>query len=364
MRIVHYSTLLSRSAGGLYFSVSGLAKAQAALGAEVTIIGGADASFEADKAIWAPLEVHAFPLRLGRYGLAPTALATLWRLKPDILHLHGIWTAGSLHAAIAPARARIVSPRGMLESWILARKPRVKAVHAALFERPLLRRAHVHALNDNERQSVEAFMPALQKRIFVLPNGIDEDPPHGPAGQRSGALYIGRLHEKKQVLELIRAWSHLGPEQKLVVAGWGAPAYTQMVADAAGATRNVTFVGPLYGEAKAEALTCARLFILPSLSEGLPMAVLEAIQHGCVPLLTDGCNLPELLADGIGERIASDFSDLAPIARRNLALSDAAFAARSQAATAYSRRYLWQSIARCMLARYEAILTSGGEGAN
>ena len=360
MKIVHYSTSLSRSAGGLYYSVSGLAAGLASLGADVTVVGGADAHFEEDKAIWGPVPVKAHPFRFGRYGLDPAIVAELARLKPDLLHIHGIWSAGSAYGRLAAVRGIgvVVSPRGMLDPWILARRPRVKAVHAGLFERPMLRRAHLHALNASERDAVAAYMPELAERTFVVPNGIPAADAAKSNEPRSGMLYVGRLHEKKQVLKLIRAWGATPAleGERLTIAGWGEKAYEAEVAALAGATPGVSFVGSLYGEAKAQVLRQARFFVLPSLSEGLPMAVLEAIQFGAIPLITAQCNLPELIADGIAIPIATDLSDFASVARAAFAMPEPGKADRSARAQAYAERYLWTNIARQMLDHYHRIL--------
>lgn len=364
MRIVHYSTSLSRSAGGLYYSVSGVAKAQAQLGAEVVVVGGADEHFERDRSAWGDVAVRPFPFRFGRYGLDPSVATALKKLAPDILHVQGIWSAASAYGSLAVSQGVpvVVSPRGMLDPWILSRKPAVKRVHSALFERPMLKRAYVHALNDSERDSVAAFMPEVAERTFVLPNGVDEIAPGAETSNRSGTLYLSRVHPKKQTLELIRAWSALPETARLTIAGWGDVDYEQQVAQAAAATRNVNFVGSLYGDAKARAFEAARFFILPSLSEGLPMAVLEALQHGCVPIVTDACNLPELFRDDVAIRMQPDFTDFPAVMTRALAMSQPEFAARSAAARDYSRRYLWSEIARAMLAQYEAILAARGRG--
>ena len=53
------------------------------------------------------------------------------------------------------------------------------------------------------------------------------------------------------------------------------------------------FPGPQFGTAKAAAYRRADAFVLPSLSEGLPMAILEAWAHEKPVLMTDACNLPE-----------------------------------------------------------------------
>ncbi|SEQ53680.1 poly(glycerol-phosphate) alpha-glucosyltransferase [Devosia sp. YR412] len=358
VRIVHYSTSLSRSAGGLYTAVAGLASATAALGAEVAIVGGADEFFEADRAAWQGVDVRPHALKHGPYGFAFDAFSTIAALKPDIVHINGIWSAASIYGAVSALRGVpvVVSPHGMLDPWILSRSRLVKTVHSTLFERPMLARAHVHALSASEREAVLAYMPGIESRTFTLPNGISDTPVPASPTPRQGVLYLGRLHQKKQVLELMQAWSDLPAAigGNLTIAGWGDAAYEAEVTRLAVA--GVDFVGSLYGEAKSAAFSSARFFILPSLSEGLPMAVLEAIQHGCVPILTDQCNLPELFADDIALRMNTDFSDFPAVMTRALAMDDAEFAERSAAAQTYAQRYLWSNIACSMLSEYDRIL--------
>jgi poly(glycerol-phosphate) alpha-glucosyltransferase len=56
---------------------------------------------------------------------------------------------------------------------------------------------------------------------------------------------------------------------------------------------DVVFWGPAFGEEKAALLRSAEAFVLPSLSEGLPMSVLEAWAYGLPVVMTPECNLPE-----------------------------------------------------------------------
>lgn len=355
MRIVHYSTSLTRSAGGLHASVSGLARAQHALGADVTVIGGADGFFETDRAVWGDVPLCPFELR-HRYGLSREVFAHLRALKPDILHIHGVWSAGSIYGATARVPV-VVSPHGMLEPWIINRRPIVKAVHAALFERRMLGRAHVHALNIAEADSIRAFAPNTAERMFVLPNGINAVTEISSTQPKTGVLYVGRLHEKKQVLRLVQAWKHLTDAPELSVAGWGDEQYATQVEAACAEGPRVHFLGPLYDTDKSAAFAAARFFILPSLSEGMPMAVLESLQQGCIPILTDACNLPELFTAGIAERIAQNLGNLGSVLERVGRLSEAELDARSKAAQGFSARYHWPEIASSMLARYAEILS-------
>jgi glycosyltransferase involved in cell wall biosynthesis len=361
VKILHYCDRLSRNAGGLYYSVSGLALAEKAIGAEVTVVGGADDLFASDAGQWQDLDLRPFPAT-SRYSLHSRALALFVAEKPDIVHLHGIWSASSLYGHLAGWRGKrtVVSPHGMLDPWIVARRPVVKGIHAALFEHPLLRRSFVHALNEAERAATLRFEPSIGDRIFVLPNGVP-DLPQVSARQRSGALFLSRLHAKKQVVELIQHWQRNDSfnGEKLTVAGWGDPVYEQAVREVIGRSPNIAFAGSLYGSEKASAFVDAKFFILPSLSEGLPMAVLEALSAGCVPIITDQCNLPELFDAGVAIRMATDFSDFPAVMQACLAMTQGAHREMSHRARDFASRYSWTDIARGMLARYEAIVSHG-----
>lgn len=327
------------------------------LGADVSVLGGREARFEEERGVWGRLPLVTYPLGPSRYGFSPAVVSEIARLKPDILHIHGLWSAGSIYGRLAPKATQVViSPRGMLDPWILKRRPWLKTPHAALWERPSLRRAHIHSLTEHEAEAAARFMPEVRERTFVIPNGI------GPmdsadAKERRGALYLGRLHEKKQVLPLIKAWGQHGRKLPLTVAGWGTTEEERLVAAACAKAKNVRFAGALYGEAKSEALSTARFFILPSLSEGLPMAALEAAAHGAVPLLTPACHLANLTMEGRGFEMAESFGDFPKLMSRIERMEETEWQQRSAAVMKATEQFHWPQIARAMLDQYVRILS-------
>ena len=60
---------------------------------------------------------------------------------------------------------------------------------------------------------------------------------------------------------------------------------------ALGIDAHVVFAGALYGAEKAAILAATDIFVLPSFSEGVPMAVLEAMAWGIPVLATRACNI-------------------------------------------------------------------------
>jgi glycosyltransferase involved in cell wall biosynthesis len=62
---------------------------------------------------------------------------------------------------------------------------------------------------------------------------------------------------------------------------------------------SVHWVGWLDDRAKASALREADIFVLPSTSEGLPMALLEAMAHGLAIVVTRVGGMPDVVTDGV-----------------------------------------------------------------
>lgn len=153
----------------------------------------------------------------------------------------------------------------------------------------------------------------LRNPIAVIPNGIDlpetkqiilPPPWEGRAGSGANVmLFLGRIHPKKGLENLIRAWRMVKDrgivglrEWHLVIAGWSQGRHEdtlKQVTRALDVERDVTFVGPLHGASKDAALRAASAFALPSFSEGLPMSILEAWSYSLPVLMTPECNIPE-----------------------------------------------------------------------
>ena len=359
MRVFHFTPSLSRSAGGLYFSVSGLANALTKAGVETSSIGGVDQFFKDDMHVWQGVPLITHNIWAGPWSFSLRSLFKAFSSKPDLIHVHGVWSAGSAIGRLAQLCQIpvVVSPRGMLDPWILSRRVKLKSIHAAVFEKPLMCGAHVHALCEAERKTIFEFVNLSEDQVFTVPNGVGDLNRHFDTRKSDCALYLGRLHEKKQVIELIRNWPKASEMPiPLTVAGWGNSHYEFAVRQHALSHDNVEFVGALYGAQRTAALEAARYLVLPSLSEGLPMAVLQSLQFGCVPLITQQCNLPELFEHSIAGCLKDDFSNLLPTLQRQLAKSEREKQAQALLSQGFVERYAWEDIAAEMIVQYKLIL--------
>lgn len=305
LRIGLLTASASRLGGGVFEAVAAQAQMIAALGGEPVIFALRDEASEQDRRRFGNCRViHADVAGPRQVGFAPALVRELLSAKLDCLHLHGIWmypsAAGGLWAR-RTGRPYLVSPHGMLDPWIVARGKWKKALARRAYERGSWRAATaLHALTPREAHDIAR--ESRREDSLVIPNaGPSPNRRQSPDLPDPVILYIGRIHPKKNLCALVAGWkSAQRPEgAKLVIAGWGEPDHVQELEQAlAGNDGSVEFVGPVFGETKAQLLGSARFMILPSHSEGLPMALLEAWAVGLPTIQTGECNLPEGFSRG------------------------------------------------------------------
>jgi glycosyltransferase involved in cell wall biosynthesis len=326
MRVGLLTSWLSRSGGGVAEAVRSLALAlRQYTDLEGAVFGLADPALDADLPGWAGLELHLLPSRGPRAaGLAPGLGAELARADLDVLHVHGLWTWASIVSLAwkrRTGRPLVISPHGMLEPWALHHHGWKKRLALALFERLHLDSADcLHALVSAEAEQIRAL--GLTNRIEIIPNTVELRPPVIQPPQWASRLppsthvllYLGRLHAKKGLTNLVRAWRIARDAARarswvLVIAGWGESYHRhelELLVGELDLEDSVLFVGPQHGLDRDRSYHAAAAFILPSISEGLPMAVLEAWASGLPVLMTRACNLPEGFAAGAAIEIASE----------------------------------------------------------
>jgi glycosyltransferase involved in cell wall biosynthesis len=129
---------------------------------------------------------------------------------------------------------------------------------------------------------------------------LDAGPLPAPAEPR--LVCVGRLAEQKGQLVLVEAAALLaakGVDFQLVLAGDG-PMRPQIEAGIAahGLGTRAKITGWLSGDAVRAEVTAARLFVLPSFAEGLPVVLMEALALGRPVVTTFVAGIPELVRAG------------------------------------------------------------------
>ncbi|WP_321923643.1 glycosyltransferase [Burkholderia sp. BCC1998] len=302
----------SRTGGGLFDAVRGLALALPSKGFVPRVFALNDTNTNSDLPQWRGTQVTTCDaVGPAMLGYSPALRTSLLASDADIVHTHGIWMHPSADVVAWNRRRRkpyVISPHGMLDQWILNRSKLKKWIALAAYERSHLNRAACfHALNREEADAIRAV--GLKQPIAVVHNGVAipelENPGlpswwTGELASRKLLLYFGRLHPKKGLENLLTAWkdrvvaNSINARWNLIVGGWGDPSYIGklrgMVSEGVNGD-GVHFIGPQFGQDKEKTYAACDCVILPSFSEGLPMVPLEAWSFRKPVALTRECNL-------------------------------------------------------------------------
>jgi glycosyltransferase involved in cell wall biosynthesis len=383
MRVAFMIESVSRLGGGLVEVLRPLAQnLHGSGGVGVDVLGLVDRHSVQDLPGWYPLEPETFAVRGPRsFGYAPGLASRVAALAPDVVHSHGLWKYHSVVAAgwgNRTGKPYLVSPHGMLDPWALGNSRWKKVLSGHLFENRHLRNAAcIQALCDSEAESIRRC--GWRNPLCLIPNGIDL-PGEGSypvprwvqeqARGRKILLYLGRIHPKKGLTNLVEAWRLLRLDQGrqldgwlLAIAGWGQgeceSELKKQVQDA-GLADDILFIGPQFGAAKSAAYHAASAFILPSFSEGLPMVVLEAWAFGLPVLMTPECNIPEGYARGASLGIRTDPGDIARGIRELMAMAPGE--RQTMGLNGYrlvEERFTWSQVAGEIQAVYGWLLGGG-----
>ena len=294
------------------------------------------------------------------------ARAALFTMRARLVHTHGLWTglsAGAVAHARRTGAVLIVSPHGMLDPWALRRSRLRKWLAMTMIERSHLEGAIIHALNAAERDAIRDL--GITAPIALIPNGVDPAPgrilPPPSWMDRPTLLFLGRLHAKKGISNLIDAWSRIADKfanWQLAIAGWD-DGVNDFREEAARANGRIVFPGPLFGDEKGAAFAHATAFVLPSHSEGLPMTVLEAWAFGLPVFMTRACNLPEGFDFGAAAEIKSEPVAMAKVLSDRLSEKAWLYAAGDAGRRLVAQRFTWDIVTAAFQALYAYALGQG-----
>jgi glycosyltransferase involved in cell wall biosynthesis len=245
--------------------------------------------------------------------IQPSRIGTSWRWSPDlistldeiiranridIIHLHGVWAA--IHwAGLTLAKKYdipvIISPHGMLEPWLWNDQGKLKKLKKSIymklvFHPALPKTVYFHAITSLEKENLLNQFPG--RPIEVIPNAFDLDSyDRASSSPDKQILFLGRLHPKKGIELLIKAFSNIPEKQgwKLVISGpEDYPNYLASLinlSNTSGVSDYTKFTGPVWGQEKEALIKNSWIMVVPSYSEVIGMVNLEAAAYK-VPSIT------------------------------------------------------------------------------
>lgn len=165
--------------------------------------------------------------------------------------------------------------------------------------------------------------------------------------EKGGYLFTAaRLVPEKGLHDLIHAFESMDTSLKLVIAGDCdfEDEYVLNLKQIAGQNANIILTGYVIGENLAQLFSHARLFVLPSYHEGLPIALLEALSYGLKTVVSDIPAHKELVLDPEMYFRCGDVDNLSRVLSANLE-SGWNEENRSNAISFVKEKYNWDTIA-------------------
>lgn len=274
--------------------------------------GTAQTPFEALAASWGLPVVQIRIAPRPTPGVVRSLLGTVRKLAPDVLHSHGY--KPDIMLGLLPRRTRgpmLTTVHGWTAApplsrlWLYERLDRLalrRVDLAVLVTRAMLQRAGLRGLP--RRQVIENGIPPLAERLADLAAAGTSALPKELVAFTAEAptwVAIGRLSAEKGFVPLLKAFARAralaDANMQLLIVGEGPQRarLTQLIAelDLSSAARLAGYV-----EGADRLLQHACGFVMSSLTEGMPLVLLEALQWRLPIVATSVGAIPDILEQG------------------------------------------------------------------
>jgi glycosyltransferase involved in cell wall biosynthesis len=300
--------------------------------------------------------------------------------KFDIIHLHGIWpllNCLSFRWANKNNTPVVVSPAASLQCWELNESlvsQVKKRIAWTFYSRKILMKSH--AVNVTSKMELDSIKNSgIPFTSALIPIGINLNefgnlPPlnkfyelYPNLKNHRILLFVSRLHPKKGLFMLAKAWGKLAlefPEWHLLIVGPDEKSHRkkiEKILSTFNVEKSYTFTGHLIGDARLSVYGAADLFVLPSFSENFGIVVPEALYSGIPVITTTETPWINIEKEHCGWIIPPETNKLEKILRKSMAMpSNERMTMGLNGKRLVEREYDSGYIARRMKTLYEWIL--------
>ena len=295
--------------------------------------------------------------------------------KPDIIHSHHLWLVSGITRKLLPEIPMVTS----CHSTDLRQFQQCEHLQTRVL--PGCQEIdRIIALSPDQAKKITELYAIEPGKIDIVGSGYNSNlftmKDQASAGTRGTLhlLYAGKLSYAKGVDLLLKAFSSLDqPDVHLHLAGTGhGPEAQHCLSLAAERPDSITLHGSLSQSDLAKLMQQSDIFILPSMYEGLPLVLLEALACGCRIITTNlpGCvellnEVPDELAEIISlppmatvdkpspegsreleQKLTSAMNTMIPRVKRVPALP-------SQEINAMTQRYRWPAVFNSIATSYD-----------
>lgn len=236
-------------------------------------------------------------------GALPSLMCLCKKWKPDVVHSHFLMPTSVLAwmgNVVFSIPYLITLHSGDIPSF-MPEKTRLYKIIKPVAQKIGMRAGCITALTDTLREMATGDFPAFADKIQVIPNGCSRiEQLQGTKNTKTTFLVVGRLSYEKNVKFLLNSLKGIQQDFQVVILGDGPEkAALEHLAHSNNLQDCVVFKGWSSRDAVQEAMQTAHFLIIPSLKEGMPVALLQAYGAGLPVIATRVPGLEELVQDGI-----------------------------------------------------------------
>ena len=213
------------------------------------------------------------------------------------------------------------------------------------------------------RSAQEYFRDAYSRETVWIPNGVEKVVPAeanlitGVFGlQKDGyILFLGRLVPEKRIHDLICAFRDVHTDKKLVIAGDASDTddYCRELRKLAVEDDRILFTGFVQGKMLEELYSNAWVYVLPSVTEGMPLSLLEAMSYGNCCLVSDIPECREVVGDAAPVFPAGDVEKLRENLQRLCDDPETVISYRGKIREEIAGKYSWDDVTKRTLELYQ-----------
>jgi glycosyltransferase involved in cell wall biosynthesis len=384
MKILHIGPVNPNRASGISESILGLSKAQTALGHSVALLPSVPPKVSREAIsqdiflITNKNQRHYNPWKISNDCL--NVIKADFGI-PDIINFHDTYIP--FHSAFGRICEHkdlpyIITPQGGFTYLAQNVKPLKKKFGNISFMDHFVKKAKaLFATSNNEANDMITYYP--NSKIFVIPNGIDEELPYIEAKVNPKDLkefhskddliigFLGRLDVYHKGIDLlllaIKSLQDMGYGEKIklvIVGPFNTNADRTKIESLINSLKypdKVMIVGPAYGDDKWEWLKTFDVFIHTSRFEGLPVAVLEAMAFGKPCIVTPGSNIQDIISASNGGFLCDEsINSIANAIYESKERKDELIKLGNNAKTYAMNNLTWQIIAQRLIKIMENII--------
>jgi len=283
----------------------------------------------------------------------------------DICHIYGGWPyfyLKSVLIALILKKKIIIQPLGIYEPWSLSQKKFKKIIAWYIYQKHILEKVDIiHCASNMEQKSLLKLNPNL--KTVVLPFGIPDNILKKGIKKKFNrkALFLSRLHPKKGLSDLIKAWIDIDNKNwKLDIVG---PCEDQNYYDSLqllirnSGNKNIKILKPIFNDFKKYKLfSNYDFFALPTKNDPFALVILECLSQG-LPVLTN-VNTPwnYIKTYNAGWFIKDSYLDLKESLKKIFNTPKSQFYIKSKNAIYLANQFNWKHLSKRYIQMYCSLI--------